>query len=96
MLIKRYLYIDSNHKKRVASVGNNIIYGYIVTYCCGISVVKSLKLFTLPYPFLPNIIQLNNIILFMNCSYVISPYMTNKYLKNHYPWHIKKKKRTRY
>jgi hypothetical protein len=30
MLIKQYLYIDSNYKKRVASVGNNIIYSHVV------------------------------------------------------------------
>ena len=44
--------------------------------CCrSTNIVKSLKLLTLPYPFSKN--QLNNIILATNCSYVISPCVTN-------------------
>ena len=30
MLIKQYLYINSNYKRRVANIGNNIIYSHIV------------------------------------------------------------------
>ena len=60
MLVKRYLYIDGNHKRRVASVGNNIICGYIVIYCRGTSVIKSLKLLTLPHPFLRTKYKNNN------------------------------------
>jgi hypothetical protein len=36
MLVKQYLYIDSNHKRRVASVGNErqiaVIYGKLPLY----------------------------------------------------------------
>ena len=75
MIVKQYLYIDGNHKRRVASVGNNITCGYIVTCCRGTSVARSLKLLALPYPFLESIEY--NIILATNCSYVISPCATN-------------------
>ena len=50
-LVKQYLYIDGNHKRRVASIGNNIIYSYIVAiWRRGSSVAKSLKLLALPHP----------------------------------------------
>ena len=54
MLVKWYLYIDGNYKRRVASVRNNITCGYIVTCCRGTSVARSLKLLALPYTLLKN------------------------------------------
>ena len=39
------------YNKLIYIVGNNIICNYIVIYCRGISIVRSLKLFTLPHPF---------------------------------------------
>jgi hypothetical protein len=58
-------------------VGNNITCSYIVTYCRGTSVARSLKLLALPYPLSKNQSIENNIILSTNRSYVISPYETN-------------------
>ena len=85
ILIKQYLYLDNNHKRRVASVGNNIIYSYmVIIWHRGISVVRSLKLLALPYPFQKKqeINTIITIILSTNCSYVISPYKTSSfYLK---------------
>ena len=63
MLVKRYIYIDSNRKRRVASVGNigklplceascRYVRQTAVTCRRGTSVARSLKLLALPYPFL--------------------------------------------
>ena len=52
----------------------NYIRQVAVTCYCGTSVVRNLKFLTPFFVFLTTII---NIILFMNCSYVISPCDTN-------------------
>jgi len=46
-LVKWYLYVDGNHKRRVASVG--IISHVVIICCCGTNVVRTLKLLALPY-----------------------------------------------
>ena len=82
ILVKWYLYINGNHKRRVASVGNNITCSYIVTCRRGNSVVRSLKLFALPHPFSKNQSRTTTIILSTNRSYVISPCETNNWRKS--------------
>ena len=45
------MYVDGNHKRRVASVGNNIICSHVVvTWRRSTSVVRSLKFLALPHP----------------------------------------------
>ena len=79
------MYIDSNHKKRVASIGNkgkwplfeaSCLYIRQVAVTCrgGTSVVRNLKFLT---PFFVFLIIIINIILSTNCSYVISLCDTN-------------------
>ena len=46
-LVKWYLYVDGNHKRRVVSVGT--ISHVVITCCHGTSVARTLKLFALPY-----------------------------------------------
>jgi hypothetical protein len=78
------LYIDGNHKRKVASVRNKgkwllfkasclYVRQVAVTCRCGISVVRNLKFLTPFFIFLTII----NIILSTNRSYVISPCNTN-------------------
>jgi len=85
-LLRRYIYIDSNRKRRVASVGNigklpsreascRYVRQVAVTCCRGTSVARSLKLLTLPQVGKKKRITI--IILSTNRSYVISPCVTN-------------------
>ena len=62
---------------------SNYIRQVAITYCCGTSIVRNLKFLT---PFFKNKSRTIIIILSTNCSYVISPCVTNKGITRYLKW----------
>ena len=74
-LVERYIYVDGNRKRRVASVGNT---GKLPSRVAAVLAWRG-ALSSLPFLKQEGDIQSNNIILATNCNYVISPCVTNRY-----------------